>query len=102
MTPLVIFTALPLVFSSNTHDFIKNFDTWEINRAAFVAKMRPVNRCLTDKLGNDIMKVINSRQCSSIGLPLDDAIKIEYENWESEEWFPNEAELADMKIHKVM
>lgn len=64
--------------------------------------MTPVKHCFTEKTANNIMRIINSNQCSSIGLPLDDAIRLEYDNWLSEDWFPNEKELADMKLDEVM
>lgn len=64
--------------------------------------MKPAAHCFTEKTTNDIMRIINSNQCSHIGLPLEDAIRLEYDNWLSEDWFPNEKELADMKLDEVM
>lgn len=83
-------------------NFNQGFELWNSNRDAFLSKLTKINRCFTDNKANEIMRVINSRQCSAVGLPLEDAIRLEYDAWLSEDWFPNEQELASMKLDEVM
>lgn len=83
-------------------DFSKGSRVWNDQRIKFLSKIKNVNYCFTDSKTNDIMRVINSNQCSSVGLPLEDAIRLEYDNWLSEDWFPNEEELAAMRLDEVM
>lgn len=83
-------------------EFLNGFKLWNENRDAFLKELKNVRHCFTETRTNEIMRVINSHQCSSVGLPLEDAIRLEYDNWLSEDWFPNEKELADMKLDEVM
>lgn len=83
-------------------DFLKGFEFWNTRRNSFLKELKKVKHCFTEAKTNDIMRVINSNQCSIVGLPLEDAIRLEYDNWLSEDWFPNEKELADMKLDEVM
>lgn len=83
-------------------DFLKGSRVWNDKRIKFLSKIKNANYCFTDSKTNDIMRVINSNQCSSVGLPLEDAIRLEYDNWLSEDWFPNEEELAAMRLDEVM
>lgn len=83
-------------------DFSKGSRLWNDRRINFLSKIKNVNHCFTDSKTNEIMRVINSNQCSSVGLPLEDAIRLEYDNWLSEDWFPNDEELAAMKLDEVM
>lgn len=61
-----------------------------------------INHCFTEAKSNEIMQIINSNQCSYVGLPLKDAVRIEYDNWLSEDWFPNEEELVAMRLDEIM
>ena len=83
-------------------NFFKGFELWKERRDMFLKELKKVNHCFTETKTNEIMRVINSNQCSIVGLPLEDAIRLEYDNWLSEDWFPNEKELADMKLDEVM
>ncbi len=83
-------------------DFSEGFKLWNSRRDAFLSKPKKLNHCFTDTKTNEIMRVINSHQCSSVGLPLEDAIRLEYDAWLSEDWFPNDNELAAMKLDEVM
>ena len=84
------------------NDYLNGFKLWNSRREIFLSNLRYTKKCFTDTMSNDIMRIINSHQCSSISLPLEDAIRIEYDNWLSEDWFPNEKELAEMKLDEVM
>lgn len=88
--------------SSQEMDIMSSFRLWEHRRSEFLSRMKPVGYCFTENRGTEVMKVINSQQCSVVGLPLDDAIRIEYDNWLSEDWFPNDQELEDMRLDDVM
>lgn len=83
-------------------EFSKGFELWNTKRNAFLKDLKKVKHCFTETKTNEIMRIINSNQCSMVGLPLEDAIRLEYDNWLSEDWFPNEKELADMKLDEVM
>jgi hypothetical protein len=83
-------------------DFLAPIRNWEIERREFLKDLKPVKLCYTEDMASKIMKVINSHQCSAIGLPLDDAIQVEYDNWLSEDWFPDDQELEDMRLDEVM
>jgi len=83
-------------------DFSRGSRLWNDKRIRFLSKIKIVNHCFTDNKTNEIMRVINSNQCSTVGLPLEDAIRLEYDNWLSEDWFPNDEELAAMKLDEVM
>lgn len=98
---LVLGLGLNSVSSKET-DIMSGFRLWEERRSHFLSGLKPVGYCFTEKHGTDVMKVINSQQCSIVGLPLDDAIRIEYDNWLSEDWFPNDQELEDMRLDEVM
>lgn len=93
------------VFSHATFiefEFLKGVELWNKQRDAFLKDLKKVKHCFTETKTNEIMRIINSQQCSTVGLPLEDAIRLEYDNWLSEDWFPNEKELADMKLDEVM
>jgi hypothetical protein len=93
------------VFSHATFiefEFLKGVELWNKQRDAFLKDFKKVKHCFTETKTNEIMRIINSQQCSTVGLPLEDAIRLEYDNWLSEDWFPNEKELADMKLDEVM
>lgn len=93
---------IAIASASSETDFLAAFDQWEIKRQEFLKDLRPVKLCYTEDMASKIMKVINSHQCSSVGLPLDDAIQIEYDNWLSEDWFPDDQELEEMRLDDVM
>ena len=83
-------------------DFLKGYRLWNDKRKNFLGNIKYIKHCFTDNKTNEIMRVINSNQCSAVGLPLEDAIRLEYDNWLSEDWFPNDEELAAMKLDEVM
>lgn len=83
-------------------DFSRGSRLWSDKRIKFLSKLKYIKHCFTDTKTNEIMRVINSNQCSAVGLPLEDAIRLEYDNWLSEDWFPNDEELAAMKLDEVM
>lgn len=89
-------------FTATSFESGKGLEAWDTRRAKFLSEMKPIKYCFTEKMSNDIMRVINSSQCSNVGLPLEDAIRLEYDNWLSEDWFPNDRELAAMKLDEVM
>lgn len=94
-----------VVFSHATFvkfEFLKGFELWRERRENFLTELKKVKHCFTETKTNEIMRVINSSQCSTVGLPLEDAIRLEYDNWLSEDWFPNEKELSAMKLDEVM
>lgn len=99
---LLAMWAFSLFASAEVTDFISPFAVWEFKRKEFLRNLRPVKWCLTETKAAEIMRVINSYQCSSTPLPLDDAIHIEYDNWLSEDWFPDEDELEEMRLDDVM
>lgn len=86
----------------NCFDYYENLERWNTRRSEFLSKLGKNKHCLTETVANNAMRVINSDQSSAIGLPLDDAIRIEYEDWISEDWFPNDQELANMRLDDVM
>lgn len=105
MIMLVSFFLLLICFIDATFvdfDFSRGSRIWNDKRIKFLSKLKNVNYCFTDNKTNDIMRIINSNQCSSVGLPLEDAIRLEYDNWLSEDWFPNDEELAEMRLDEVM
>lgn len=75
---------------------------WEANRAAFLARCNGPSASFTDAKASQVMETINSDMSSAVGLSLSHAIKLEYDNWLSEDWFPKKAELLDMKLDEVM
>ncbi len=83
-------------------DFSQGLELWNNKRDALLRKLEKINYCFTDNKTNEIMRVINSRQSSTTGLPLEDAIRLEYDTWLSEDWFPNDEELAAMKLDDVI
>lgn len=100
---LIFFTLFGLSYSTFIKfDFLEGFKLWNQRRDAFLKGLNKVGHCFTDTKTNEIMRVINSNQCSTAGLPLEDAIRLEYDNWLSEDWFPNEKELEAMKLDEVM
>lgn len=97
---LIIFGLAHTTFVN--FDFYEGFNRWNLRRDVFLGNLKKINHCFSDNKINEIMRVINSSQCSTVGLPLEDAIRLEYDNWLSEDWFPNEEELAAMKLDEVM
>lgn len=91
-----------VTFASSKIEFMSSFANWELKRKEFLKDLKPVKLCYTEEMASKIMKVINSNQCTSIPLPLDDAIQIEYDNWVSEDWFPDEQELEEMLLDEIM
>lgn len=83
-------------------EFNKGLDTWNLRRTKFFHKIYKTKYCFTEAKSNEIMQTINSNQSSFVGLPLEDAIRIEYDNWLAEDWFPTEEELSAMKLDEVM
>lgn len=99
----ILFTLFGLSYATFIEfDFLESFKLWNERRDAFLKGLTKVKHCFTETKTNEIMRVINSNQCSTVGLPLEDAIRLEYDNWLSEDWFPNEKELAEMKLDEVM
>ncbi len=100
---LVLWSVLVLsTFAVAKIDLMAPFKAWEEHRQEFLKGLRPVQLCYTEDKAVEIMKVINSRQCSIVGLPLNDAIQIEYDNWLSEDWFPDDQELEEMRLDEIM
>lgn len=83
-------------------NFLGGFKLWELKRKKFLKTLKGAQKCLTDKNADEIMQIINASKCSPSGLPLEDAIRLEYDQWLSEDWFPNEDELEAMKLDEVM
>ena len=82
--------------------FNKGLDSWNSRQTHFLNKTYKIKHCFTEAKSNELMQIINSHQSSSVGLPLEDAIRIEYDNWLTEDWFPNNEELAAMKLDEIM
>jgi hypothetical protein len=98
----LIFLFLVLSHSAVKFDFLEGFKLWDAKRRNFLGKLHYTKKCFTETKSTEIMAFINSHQCSETSLPLEDAIRIEYDNWLSEDWFPNDKELAEMKLDEVM
>jgi len=104
MSRLILLSYFLATISALSRGFdpLIGLENWERRRECFLKTLKPVSKCFSESAASDIMRIINSQQSASIPLPLTAAILIEYDNWLAEDWFPNERELAEMKLDEVI